>query len=103
MIKTNIEEEKENCIEENKTKNTEKNITRLKGEEKENYRVKKEEKMLGQKGQQWLVENYNFERLGDKYLKLLKRVVANQPVAAPEKAETPASEENNNSEPVKHG
>ena len=46
MIKTNIEEEKENCIEENKTKNTEKNITRLKGEEKENYRVKKEEKML---------------------------------------------------------
>ena len=60
-------------------------------------------KMLGQKGQQWLVENYNFERLGDKYLKLLKRVVANQPVAAPEKAETPASEENNTSEPVKHG
>ena len=60
-------------------------------------------KMLGQKGQQWLVDNYNFERLGDKYLKLLKRVVANQPLAAPEKAETPASDENNNAEPVKNG
>ena len=55
-------------------------------------------KLLGRKGQQWLVQSYDFDRLSEKYLNLLKRIVSGeaapqQPEPAPQQAAPQAQPE----------
>ena len=55
-------------------------------------------KLLGRKGQQWLVQSYDFDRLSEKYLTLLKRIVRGeaapqQPAPTPQQAAPQAQSE----------